>query len=386
MQRAIAVSVFAAASGLAVAQDSIDLFGVTYDVTRFDYSTITFENPFFPGFDLVLFEVEGTHYLPGEDALIMTTDQLADQSGPSNAIVKIDLVRDGDGVITGLAFGEVIRFVDELAEFDLNVSGVTINTGSTGLAAGGDVVASSGSEALFGFSLADGTLIETSAGCTGFDCGLLTEPFNNDCEDVAYVPTRDEFYTIDQDEDFAFKCVIFDTDGGFLSEFPIGNGLDPAIPGDPKGLTYLADTAANPFGTESVMVALDDVGPGLQAFDLDGTQVGYEPLFDDLGEPLLEVDGFVLQLESLAFDASRGTLFLTNQGDSFTQNFIWILEPTASDCLPDIDGDGELTIFDFLAFQNLFDAGDLAADFDGDGELTIFDFLAFQNAFDAGCP
>jgi hypothetical protein len=25
-------------------------------------------------------------------------------------------------------------------------------------------------------------------------------------------------------------------------------------------------------------------------------------------------------------------------------------------------------------------------DFDGDGALTIFDFLAFQNAFDAGCP
>ena len=26
------------------------------------------------------------------------------------------------------------------------------------------------------------------------------------------------------------------------------------------------------------------------------------------------------------------------------------------------------------------------ADFDGDGDLTIFDFLAFQNAFDLGCP
>ncbi|MFI4916566.1 MAG: GC-type dockerin domain-anchored protein [Phycisphaerales bacterium JB060] len=50
-----------------------------------------------------------------------------------------------------------------------------------------------------------------------------------------------------------------------------------------------------------------------------------------------------------------------------------------------MDGDGELTIFDFLSFQNLFDAGDPAADFDGDGSLTIFDFLAFQNAFDAGC-
>ncbi|MEQ8318107.1 MAG: GC-type dockerin domain-anchored protein [Phycisphaerales bacterium] len=54
-------------------------------------------------------------------------------------------------------------------------------------------------------------------------------------------------------------------------------------------------------------------------------------------------------------------------------------------CRADLDGDGELTIFDFLEFQNRFDAGDPTADFDGDGELTIFDFLAFQNAFDAGC-
>ncbi|MEQ8317042.1 MAG: integrin alpha [Phycisphaerales bacterium] len=58
---------------------------------------------------------------------------------------------------------------------------------------------------------------------------------------------------------------------------------------------------------------------------------------------------------------------------------------TVRACAADIDHDGELTIFDFLAFQNLFDAGDARADFDGDGELTIFDFLAFQNAFDDGC-
>ena len=60
-------------------------------------------------------------------------------------------------------------------------------------------------------------------------------------------------------------------------------------------------------------------------------------------------------------------------------------EQTGEPCRVDFDGDGELTIFDFLAFQNAFDAGDLSADFDGDGELTIFDFLAFQNEFDAGC-
>ncbi|MEO1008629.1 MAG: GC-type dockerin domain-anchored protein [Planctomycetota bacterium] len=55
-------------------------------------------------------------------------------------------------------------------------------------------------------------------------------------------------------------------------------------------------------------------------------------------------------------------------------------------CRADFDGDGELTIFDFLAFQNAFAMGDPAADFDGDGSLTIFDFLAFQNEFAIGCP
>jgi len=55
------------------------------------------------------------------------------------------------------------------------------------------------------------------------------------------------------------------------------------------------------------------------------------------------------------------------------------------DCRVDLDGDGSLTIFDFLEFQNLFSSGDLAADFDGDGELTIFDFLEFQNEFASGC-
>jgi hypothetical protein len=54
-------------------------------------------------------------------------------------------------------------------------------------------------------------------------------------------------------------------------------------------------------------------------------------------------------------------------------------------CRVDLDGDGALTIFDFLAFQNAFDAGEPRADFDGDGELTLFDFLAFLNEFQDGC-
>ena len=69
-----------------------------------------------------------------------------------------------------------------------------------------------------------------------------------------------------------------------------------------------------------------------------------------------------------------------SQPDNFV---VW--QPGTDDCRADLDGDGQLTLFDFLAFQNAFDMGDPIADFDGDGDLTLFDFLAFQNEFDAGC-
>lgn len=58
---------------------------------------------------------------------------------------------------------------------------------------------------------------------------------------------------------------------------------------------------------------------------------------------------------------------------------------TCDTCRTDLDGDGALTLFDYLAFTGLFGLGDLQADFDGDGALTIFDFLVYQTEFDAGC-
>ncbi len=77
----------------------------------------------------------------------------------------------------------------------------------------------------------------------------------------------------------------------------------------------------------------------------------------------------------------------TSAGDPelVEQGQLYALFNPFSACVADFDGSGGLDIFDFLAFQNAFDAGDASADIDGDGELTIFDFLAFQNAFEAGC-
>ena len=58
----------------------------------------------------------------------------------------------------------------------------------------------------------------------------------------------------------------------------------------------------------------------------------------------------------------------------------WLLS-----CPADLDGDGEATVFDFLEFQNLFDAGDPRADVFFDGRLDLFDFLEFFNQFEHAC-
>jgi len=77
----------------------------------------------------------------------------------------------------------------------------------------------------------------------------------------------------------------------------------------------------------------------------------------------------------------------------------WLIDPTTGQgrvsgritfedtagCYADLDGDGVLTVFDFLAFQNAFARGQAAGNCDGDGALTLFDFLCFQNAFAGGC-
>ncbi len=92
---------------------------------------------------------------------------------------------------------------------------------------------------------------------------------------------------------------------------------------------------------------------------------------------------FGLGLASSAMVEVRWPSGVTTMHEIARDAFVVIHEAEA--CRADLTGDGELTIFDFLAFQNLFSAGDLAADFDGDGSLTIFDFLAFQNLFQDGC-
>jgi len=54
-------------------------------------------------------------------------------------------------------------------------------------------------------------------------------------------------------------------------------------------------------------------------------------------------------------------------------------------CPGDFNGDGDLDVFDFIAFQQTFMNGGPAADLNDDGLLNVLDFIALQSAFDLGC-
>jgi hypothetical protein len=54
-------------------------------------------------------------------------------------------------------------------------------------------------------------------------------------------------------------------------------------------------------------------------------------------------------------------------------------------CAPDLNGDGLVNTQDFLAFLNLWVAGDPIADWNDDGTINTQDFLAYLNDWSAGC-
>ncbi|MEO1008779.1 MAG: GC-type dockerin domain-anchored protein [Planctomycetota bacterium] len=130
------------------------------------------------------------------------------------------------------------------------------------------------------------------------------------------------------------------------------------------------------FRTASSPYTFFDAGVIDMSTLIDGTEDGV--VIWTIASGFLEFD-----TANLRFDWGQGLSPSSYRGANPDCTVIEVF--VGNPCRADFDGDGELTIFDFLAFQNAFDSGDLAADFDGDGDLTIFDFLEFQNEFDAGC-
>jgi probable HAF family extracellular repeat protein len=63
----------------------------------------------------------------------------------------------------------------------------------------------------------------------------------------------------------------------------------------------------------------------------------------------------------------------------------WIATIGTPPCRVDLDANGAVNIQDFLAFLQLYAAGDARADMDNNGAINIQDFLGFLSAYAAGC-
>ena len=190
---------------------------------------------------------------------------------------------------------------------------------------------------------------------------------------LAWDPDRNQFYS----KDFSSSIFIFNRNGDLLdliaaTPSTYGAGYDPVA--QTVWLWAYIDTSLGTTAPNTRAVEWDPDTGALTGREFDG--VGSAPAGTTYHIP----GGFDIDTVG---DCTYAVAM--NQGDVDFVSFWEIAGDCAGGCRADIDGDGVLTIFDFLAFQNLFDAGDLGADFDGDGVLTIFDFLAFQNEFDAGC-
>ncbi len=140
--------------------------------------------------------------------------------------------------------------------------------------------------------------------------------------------------------------------------------------------------AVSPDSTQVAFVGdlFVDTVQSLYVVNIDGT--GLRELTPDL-PVFADVNG---GYGDIRWSADGSRIYFIRDKDFDGLNTIYFVDVDGTTpCRVDLDGDGALTIFDFLSFSNLFDSGDLAADFDGDGALTIFDFLTFSNEFDAGC-
>ncbi|MEO1009008.1 MAG: M14 family zinc carboxypeptidase [Planctomycetota bacterium] len=139
---------------------------------------------------------------------------------------------------------------------------------------------------------------------------------------------------------------------------------------------YSNDKGGGPLNDELLVFLSNDDGTTFEQIDrLRGPTVGWEQKRYRIADFVAPTDQ--MRLLVIAYDTRTGSLVEAGVDDVSIE---------IEGCTPhpaDLDLDGELTLFDFLLFQNLWEDGDPRADLDGDGAFTLFDFLEFQNLFES---
>jgi len=350
-------------------------------------------------------EVEFTpaEFLARNFTLIAATDFVQNLNDPLDLIPNPDFNQSLQDFIrdNSLILGD-----DRAQEFDLDETGInpTRKAGETysdGIVGGGNYVDQAGRAVLYGAPTADRNKIAGD-----FD-GDGVRNLNDADELVAALEDRASF---EPGSDLVLEIIgDFDGDGNFdindARYFADGLAIDPATGNLDRvaGFEALDDASATGNLFDTVIgdgsIAYE---AGWSRFDVsnpDGlTTPGWSPeagadgVVDQADRDYIAAQIAAVSdgeanwsdvFEAVLFDLSADVTgdLVVNQDDLDAIDAV-----LGASCPADLDGDGELTLFDFLEFQNLFDAMDPRADFDGDGEFTLFDFLEFQNQFDAGCP
>lgn len=182
----------------------------------------------------------------------------------------------------------------------------------------------------------------------------------------------------------------------FAGSLPVGTPLtiivynDPDGDGDPTNAVPISaashasqSTSTSTFATYPIRPT--NVGPGGGFFVAVAAFIPQRQSAARMDQDTLGVRSWLFYDGDLLPDPGAAPFILRMSDSPFNGTWMVRARGQADGCAVDLDGDGLATTFDFLAFQNAFNTGDLLADFDGDLALTFADFLAFQALFAAGC-
>jgi hypothetical protein len=408
MIRSIGLSMLAtalASAALAGGTQGLVIFDKHYRVDRFDYvAEVTWPDPL-GGPDIFPVGTEGAQFLTGNRLLLATGDG-SDIGTVKNFVIEVEILYAG-AFPTGLQYVRTVVQRDfnplDPDDYDIDPSGVSLNTGSNGLGAGGQVlIADAYNEdgtpfQIRGYDLASGAQLEwpSGSGCLGLldgkNCGIPL-PDSVEPEDLEYIQSIDRIFVLPDD---IYVIEVYDPNGTHYpaDAFPFGQAAGYPDAGEGKGITYLPPSAKWPsvlqFPNGAVIVTLDDGGPGLHAFDTLGNDLGVAWLTDTgtpTGTSLLDLDtcGNQLQLESAAADAATGRLFLVNQSDDDACGFLWVLTPT---CRADFDLDFDVDQSDLGVLLADFgcDTPPCSGDVDGDGDTDQSDLGVLLAEFGSTC-
>lgn len=218
-------------------------------------------------------------------------------------------------------------------------------------------------------------------------------------QDIAFNPVDGKMYGVNTRQASMTRLYEIHLDTGLVTDLGLFSGLPTqhitnGFAFDSSGRMYLQDHSSDAiYVTDDVsvdvtpLIALPQDNNFSQGMTIDWSRgdVGYHAAVGYGTFPNYFSQINVFTTDGLSY--SIGDSFGPNDSDGLPPVQPGdIALPPATDCAPDLNGDGALDFFDASMFLSAFIAMEDLADFNGDESFDFFDVSAFLSAFNAGCP